>query len=135
MALQMAVAWVLLTGWRWAYAVLFQSTIRKIPALIIGAGACGKAIYDLLISPLSPYEVKGFLDDDPAKLGTMRSAPVIGTCKQLQEVSALVGAEAAILAIPENRSSESLMPSWKGCKFVRWQMFMKNLQEGYRFGI
>lgn len=106
MALQMAVAWVLLTGWRWAYAVLFQSTIRKIPALIIGAGTCGKAIYDLLISPLSPYEVKGFLDDDPAKLGTMRSAPVIGTCRQLQEVSALVGAEAAILAIPENRSSE-----------------------------
>jgi sugar transferase (PEP-CTERM system associated) len=106
MALQMVVAWVLLTGWRWAYSVLFQSTVRKIPALILGAGPCGKAIYELLISPFSPYEVKGFLDDDPTKLGTMRSTRVIGTCKQLKEISNLVGAEAAILAIPENRSSE-----------------------------
>jgi exopolysaccharide biosynthesis polyprenyl glycosylphosphotransferase len=58
------------------------------------------------MSPFSPYEVKGFLDDDPTKLGTMRSTRVIGTCKQLKEISNLVGAEAAILAIPENRSSE-----------------------------
>lgn len=106
MALQMVAAWILLTGWRWTYSVLFQSTIRKVPALILGAGSCGKAIYELLVSPFSPYEVRGFLDDDPTKVGTTRSARVIGTCRQLKELSATVGAEAAILAIPENRSPE-----------------------------
>jgi sugar transferase (PEP-CTERM system associated) len=106
MALQMAVAWILLTGWRWAYSALFQSTIRKVPALILGAGSCGKTIYELLISPFSPYEVRGFLDDDPAKIGTTKPARVIGSCRQLRELSAAVGAQAAILAIPENRSRE-----------------------------
>ena len=70
MAIQMGLIWLFLNGWRWAYGALFQaSAIGRTPTLVLGAGQCGKAIYDLLCSPFSPYEVKGFLDDDLSKQG------------------------------------------------------------------
>jgi FlaA1/EpsC-like NDP-sugar epimerase len=70
MAVQWALLWIFLNAWRWVNERLFRRTFQKIPVLIIGAGSCGKALSDLLKSPLSPYEVKGFLDDDPTKFGT-----------------------------------------------------------------
>jgi sugar transferase (PEP-CTERM system associated) len=105
MAIQLALSWSLLNGWRWAYGFLFQVAIRRTPALILGAGNCGKTIYGLLKSPLSSYEIKGFLDDAPDKLGRTSSPAVIGTCDQLTEIAARVGANTAILAIPKNRST------------------------------
>lgn len=103
MAIQMFFVWGLMNVWRWMFGYFFQKAMPKIPTLILGAGHCGRTIYELLNSPLSPYEIKGFLDDDPAKLGKTRSAPVIGTCDQLKEIAAQVGANTAILAIPNNR--------------------------------
>jgi sugar transferase (PEP-CTERM system associated) len=105
MAIQVVFVWVLLNGWRWAYGLLFQVAIPRIPVVILGAGYCGRTIYELLKSPLSPYEIKGFLDDDPDKLSKASSPAVIGTCDQLTEVAARVGAHTAILAIPKNRSA------------------------------
>jgi hypothetical protein len=105
MAIQLAMVWLFLNGWRWAYGFLFQTAIPKIPTLILGAGFCGKTIYGLLKSPLSPYEIKGFLDDDPEKFGRTSSPAVIGACEDLTEIAARVGANTAILAIPKNRSS------------------------------
>jgi sugar transferase (PEP-CTERM system associated) len=105
MAIQLVLAWAFLNGWRWAYGLLFQATVPKTPALILGAGTCGKTIYELLKGPLSSYEIKGFLDDDPGKLGRTSSPAVIGTCNQLTKLAAQVGASTAILAIPKNRSS------------------------------
>jgi len=105
MAIQLILVWFFLNGWRWAYGFLFQTAIPKIPALILGAGFCGKTIYGLLNSPLSPYEIKGFLDDDPEKLGKTSSPAVIGTCEELTEIAARTGANTAILAIPKNRSA------------------------------
>jgi len=104
MAIQMALTCLCLIAWRLAYGLSFQTTNRRIPVLILGAGMSGKAIYELLNSPLSPYEVKGFLDDNPAKLGLSRSATVIGTCEQIEEMARDVGAQLAILAIQNNRS-------------------------------
>lgn len=104
MAIQILLVWVLLNGWRWAYGLLFQAAIPRIPALILGAGNCGKIIYDLLKSPLSPYDIKGFLDDNPEMHGKHSSPAVIGTCDQLSEVAARIGVTTAILAIPKNRS-------------------------------
>jgi len=106
MAIQMGIAWILLYGWRWLCADLFPRTNPKSPALIIGAGNCGRAIYRLLKSPLSPYEVKGFVDDDPLKLGESRFGRIVGTCDQLSEIASHVGATTAILAIPNNRSDK-----------------------------
>jgi sugar transferase (PEP-CTERM system associated) len=105
MAIQLVLVWAFLNGWRWAYGLLFQAAIPRTPTLILGAGSCGKTIYGLLKSPLSSYEIKGFLDDDPDKLGRTSSPAVIGTCGQLTEIAARVGANTAILAIPKNRSS------------------------------
>ncbi len=105
MTIQFILTWILINGWRLLYGYLFQTAIPKIPALILGAGFCGKTIYGLLKSPLSPYEVKGFLDDDPEKLGRASSPTVIGTCEELTEIAAQVGASTAILAIPKNRSA------------------------------
>ncbi len=105
MAIQMGLIWLFFNGWRWAYGALFQtSAIGKTPTLVLGAGLCGKAIYDLLCSPFSPYEVKGFLDDDLSKQDMARSASVLGTVDQLQNVAARTGVSTAILAIPRDRS-------------------------------
>ncbi len=106
MAIQMFFIWGLLNFWRWAFGFFFQKAVPKIPTLILGAGYCGRTIYELLKSPLSPYEIKGFLDDDPAKLGQEKSAVVMGTCDQLKEIARRVGANTAILAIPNNRSKK-----------------------------
>ncbi|OPY00320.1 MAG: UDP-N-acetylgalactosamine-undecaprenyl-phosphate N-acetylgalactosaminephosphotransferase [Syntrophorhabdus sp. PtaB.Bin006] len=104
MAIQMVFIWALFNFWRWAFGFFFQKAIPKIPTIILGAGYCGKTIYELLKSPLSPYEIKGFLDDDPEKFGQEKSAAVMGTCNQLREIARKVGANTAILAIPNNRS-------------------------------
>ena len=69
MVIQAFLAWLFLNGWRWLYGFYFQKAAPKIPVVIIGAGACGRALYQLLKSPLSPYEIKGFIDDDPTKTG------------------------------------------------------------------
>jgi len=107
LAIQMGLTWLFLSGWRWVYGALFQtSAIGKNPTLILGAGRCGKAIYDLLRLPFSPYEVRGFLDDDRSKQGIARSAPVLGPVDQLRNIAAKVGATTAILAIPRDRSPE-----------------------------
>ena len=69
MVLQVVVAWVFVNGWRSLYSAYFQKATSKIPVIVIGAGESGRNLYDLLKSPLSPYEVKGFVDDDPGKTG------------------------------------------------------------------
>lgn len=69
MVVQAFLSWVFLNGWRWLYGIYFQKAAPKIPVIVIGAGDCGQTLYDLLKSPLSPYEIKGFVDDDPTKTG------------------------------------------------------------------
>lgn len=104
MAIHMFLAWVLLNGWRWAYAAFFQPALSRIPVLILGAGQSGRTVYELLKSRLSPYDVKGFVDDDPGKVGTSFSPSVLGTCDQLETIAREVGVARAIMAIPQNRS-------------------------------
>jgi sugar transferase (PEP-CTERM system associated) len=103
MAVQMGVTWIFLNGLRWFYGVMFQSTMTKIPALILGAGFTGRAVYELLKSSFAPYEIRGFVDDDPAKQGLSMSPAVLGTCDQLETIAGEIGATTAIMAIPRNR--------------------------------
>jgi sugar transferase (PEP-CTERM system associated) len=104
MVIEAVFVWYFLNLWRWSYGIIFQKSGQKVPTLILGAGCCGRTIYRLLKSPLSPYEVKGFIDDNPDKLSGARSPAVMGRSDQLPEVAARVGARTVILAIPRNRS-------------------------------
>ncbi len=103
MAIHMTILFIMLIGWRWFFGIIYQSSIIKTPALILGAGYSGKALYELLKSKASPYEIKGFVDDDCAKQGLSMSPRVLGACNQLEKIAKQVGATTAILAIPRNR--------------------------------
>lgn len=104
MVIEAVLVWYFLNLWRWSYGIIFQKSGQRVPTLILGAGFCGRTIYKLLKSPLSPYEVKGFLDDNPDKAGTARLPGIMGKSDQLLEVAARVGAHTVILAIPRNRT-------------------------------
>jgi len=104
MVIEASLAWYFLNLWRWSYGIVFQKTGSKVPTLILGAGFCGRTICRLLRSPLSPYEVKGFLDDNLDEIDSERYPAVMGRCDQLLTVAAGTGAHTVILAIPKNRS-------------------------------
>ncbi|GEM_PF-35432 len=100
---------VLISFWRLVYGKLFQKNIQKKGALILGAGKSGRVIYRLLNGPLSPYQVKGFLDDAPSNYGNLvDSALVLGTIDQLPKVAEKVWIKSAILATPRNASPEMI---------------------------
>jgi sugar transferase (PEP-CTERM system associated) len=106
LAIQMVLVLLLLNGWRRAYGALFQAAaVGRTPVVILGAGHAGRAIHKLLDSPFSPYDVKGFLDDDLTKRGTAQSPSVLGGVNQLGSIAKRIGVGAAILAIPRNRST------------------------------
>ena len=107
LAVQLAVAVSLISGWRVLYAKLFQKKIPKVGALILGAGKRGKFIGRLLNSPFSPYQIKGVLDDSPSDAHSdSGSAAILGTIDQLDSVSEKVWIKAAILATSRNASPD-----------------------------
>ena len=79
-------------AWRWLCARMFKSTLSKTPVLILGADQCGRAMCDLLSSSTSTYDVRGFLDDDPEKLGLRNSPTVLGICDRLSTIARQTGA-------------------------------------------
>ncbi len=102
--LHMAMLWALFAGCRYAYSTLSQTTFVKKAVLIVGAGATGMAIYNILRSPASPYIVKGFVDDDGASAARV-DPKIVGTTDRVTEVAGNFGAASVILAIPGDRSS------------------------------
>jgi len=102
--LQLISVWFLVSIWHRFYSIIFQKILLKKKTLIIGAGHCGLAAYQLLDGPLSPYEIVGFLDDDPVKQGSnIGSTTVIGLTDQLLEKANLLGVSEVVLAITHNR--------------------------------
>jgi len=103
--IQMVLVLLLLSGWRWLFAAVLSTPIRKTDVLIIGAGRSGQTLYSLLNNPDSPYRPVGFVDDDPAKLGSkVGSVPVLGTTDELIKTAFREKADMAILAITHDRS-------------------------------
>ena len=102
--IQMIMVWFLLNGWRWVFSILFPAAMGKEKTLVLGAGRCGTALYELLKSRISPYRVAGFLDDDPGKLQKNVGSPaVLGRTDQLIEIAARRKVKTAIVAITHNR--------------------------------
>ncbi|GKT10550.1 sugar transferase [Desulforhabdus sp. TSK] len=109
LGIQMLFLVVMIAGWRMLYGGLFQANVTKAGALILGSGSCSTAICRLLSSPLSPYQVRGILDDDPKKVGKiLGSLPILGTPDQLQQIAEQVRAKAAILATPRKNQARPI---------------------------
>jgi sugar transferase (PEP-CTERM system associated) len=97
---QMLLAFVFLTGWRMAYGYYALAANGKTGTLVIGAGESAMGAYRLLKSCNSPYEVKGFIDDDPELQGKVMGSPaVVGTSDKLIEIAEALGLRSAILAV------------------------------------
>lgn len=86
--------------WRLAHWHLIRTSSARTPTLILGAGDCGMAAYRMLNNPFSSFDVKAFLDDDPAKQGVvMGSTKVVGVLDTLDEVVRDWGIGAVVIAI------------------------------------
>ena len=83
-----------------------RSGARKL--LILGAGDCGEKIYREIQDNASlRYEVVGFLDDDPTKVGKLlHGVPILGTTAELKSLAQRIGAEETLIAIPSATSAQ-----------------------------
>lgn len=75
---------------------------RKKKLLIVGAGdAAEKVVREIKDNRALPYQVVGFLDDNPAKVGNrIHGIPVLASVAELHEVVAKTGSREILLAIP-----------------------------------
>ncbi len=76
--------------------------------LIIGAGDCGEHIYrEIRENPRLRYNVIGFIDDEPAKVGKkIHGTPVLGKTSELNKIVPRFKADEALIAIPSSTSQE-----------------------------
>jgi len=70
--------------------------------LVVGAGLLGREITQKLLAHRElGFEVVGFLDDDPGKVGsTVLDVPVLGTLRQAEEVLAAGRIDQVFIALP-----------------------------------
>jgi FlaA1/EpsC-like NDP-sugar epimerase len=76
--------------------------------LIIGAGDCGEKIFrEIRDNARLQYNVVGFLDDNPAKVGMkIHGVPVLSTIKELNVVVKSIKADEVLIAIPSANSEQ-----------------------------
>jgi len=77
-------------------------------ALVVGAGSAGEQLVrEMKTSPLSPYEPVAFVDDDPAKRGSLvHGVKVEGGKEDIPQIVESLGVEEVIIAIPSASSSQ-----------------------------
>lgn len=77
----------------------------KIRIIIVGAGKAGELLSgDILERRESPFEIIGFVDDDPAKQAkTIQGASVLGKLSDLRELVSKYGVEELFIAVPSQR--------------------------------
>ncbi|WP_076750524.1 polysaccharide biosynthesis protein [Desulfatitalea tepidiphila] len=70
--------------------------------LILGAGDAGeKVAREVLDNQALPYQIVGFLDDDPGKIGRrMHGLPVLGAIEDVCDVAGRIDAQELLIAIP-----------------------------------
>jgi FlaA1/EpsC-like NDP-sugar epimerase/lipopolysaccharide/colanic/teichoic acid biosynthesis glycosyltransferase len=85
--------------------------------LIIGAGDAGEMLLrEIEMHPGSAYRVMGFIDDDPAKKGTMvRGTRVLGSRKDLPRILETVRPDEIVIAI-SSAPAEILQEIVKSCR-------------------
>ena len=101
----LAVAFLFVAGWRLFYHCLHVMAHFRVKVLIIGTGVEAKKLArELLHTKSLGYEVKGFIDEDPAKLGMSIANPkVIGTLDQLSAIVEHEGIDKVVVALTDRR--------------------------------
>lgn len=86
--------------WRFLYAQVLTHTTFRRRAIIVGAGKAGRTIAEALREMEPSHLVLGFVDDDPAKRGTLVAGfPVLGRSDDLESLLKAHGATDIVLAI------------------------------------
>jgi len=102
----------------WKHKLKRRQDIRKRKrSLIIGAGGAGRRIaVEIHHNPQLPYEVMGFIDDDPDLVEQdIHGISVLGTTQHLQAIIKNYGIEEIIIAIP-TASGEQMRRIVEQCK-------------------
>ncbi len=98
--------------WRIVAGTLFWPLRKKHTdcknLVIIGAGDCGEKIYrEIRDNARLGYNVVGFLDDHPAKVGMkIHGIPVLGRIGDIEAVAKSVRADEVLIAIPSASSQQ-----------------------------
>jgi lipopolysaccharide/colanic/teichoic acid biosynthesis glycosyltransferase len=101
---------LLITLWRCTFSAIALPVRLSKPVLIVGAGGAGRQILEALrLHPHCGLTVKGFIDDDPAKLTqTIDGVPVLGDSRRLPELMQAYQAKLLIIAITHHKSPDLL---------------------------
>ncbi len=123
---QSAIGFILIGLWRTLYVLLIQRFGFTRKVMIVGAGWAGQTIADAIRQYANAhYQILGFIDDDPAKVGkevasTLESsAPIplriLGTSSELGRIVKEQGVPEVILAITHDLST-AVFHALLGCK-------------------
>lgn len=98
--------------WRFLYIRILTGVNMKAKTLIVGAGKAGTRIAQIIRdSKDSPYELVGFIDDDPEKIGTeIENTPVLGDSYSFYKIIATYNVSHVVMAI-SNRMNKDLFES------------------------
>jgi len=104
-AIQMILIFIVAAAWHLIYSSICSKVTMNTKALILGAGRAGQFLNKWIQESPLPYEIVGFLDDDPSKLRkTMSTAAVLGKTEQLIEIGKQMGISTAINTVGHNKS-------------------------------
>ena len=104
-AIQMIITFLLAVAWHLIYSIIYSKMTRNVKVLVLGAGRAGQFLNKWLQESSIPYEIVGFLDDDPTKLRkSMSSAIVLGRTEQLIDIGKQIGVSTAINTVGHNKS-------------------------------
>lgn len=92
---------VLTVIWRLIFIRMFKAVSQQRRVLIIGAGKAGTELSgEISKADPMPYNLVGFIDDDPLKLNTrINGFPVLGNYKTMESIVEQLGVSDLILAI------------------------------------
>ena len=90
------------------WGLLRRKQIGSKNLILIGAGDCGEQIYrEIRDNDNLRYNVVGFIDDDPKKLGRkIHGVPVLAPIRNIETAAQKVSADEILIAIPSANSTE-----------------------------
>ncbi len=113
----------------WGKRFLYNIGICREKVLILGAGKAGRAVLQWLMRERHiGYDVVGFLDDDPNKIGTyIEGKKVFGKLKHYKKFIKEIGIQTVIISIPSMESKKLSQLASDIQKYVKHTMVVPEL--------